>query len=358
MKFFKKTIKNDFFVCARVYLTFISLVTIFVLLLTGCETTSNTTGSSTSTTTRPSTTTHTVTFNSDDGSSQSTQTVAHGAKIKKPADPTKTYPLPAGFYQGTLPSYSFTGWYNGDTSWDFDINTVSANITLTAHWGTPTLPISNNTVNTLNQAVAFINVNPGNFIYVLAGDEIVTSQTLNRAGNTLTLYSEASRTIKLLEAADSLLKIQSGKLVIDGNITMDADKKGKVVIVDGENSFLELKGGTFTGGDTDHMGGGVYIVRGATFTMSGGSITKNTASSGGGVFVNQRGIFSKTGGTISNNTATDEAIIANFNTDTAGSQVYVSVSLGSTYTKNGTRAPGGGTTFMIPDGDLYYNTTQ
>ena len=56
--------------------------------------------------------------------------------------------------------------------------------------------------------------------------------------------------------------------------------------------------------DSDGKGGGVYVGTAVTFTMDGGSITGNKASSGngGGVYVN--GTFNMSGGTIENNTAT------------------------------------------------------
>ena len=65
--------------------------------------------------------TYTVTFNSDGGSAVPSQTVEHGKTAVKPADPTR---------EG---SYTFLGWFNGDTSYDFDLP-VTADLTLTARW--------------------------------------------------------------------------------------------------------------------------------------------------------------------------------------------------------------------------------
>jgi hypothetical protein len=65
-------------------------------------------------------------------------------------------------------------------------------------------------------------------------------------------------------------------------------------------------------GPTDRSGGGVYVNNG-TFTMTGGTISSNSAvgtvhtqseSYGGGVCVGNNGIFTMTGGTISSNKAT------------------------------------------------------
>lgn len=63
---------------------------------------------------------YTVTFNTDGGSTVSSQTVESGKTATKPADPTKE-------------GYTFAGWYNGDTEFDFATQ-ITANITLTAHW--------------------------------------------------------------------------------------------------------------------------------------------------------------------------------------------------------------------------------
>jgi uncharacterized repeat protein (TIGR02543 family) len=73
----------------------------------------------------PSVAGYTVTFNSQSGSAVSPlANVASGSKIAKPADPTRA-------------GYTFVGWYReaaGTTAWNFDGDTVTANITLYAKW--------------------------------------------------------------------------------------------------------------------------------------------------------------------------------------------------------------------------------
>ena len=64
--------------------------------------------------------TYTVTFNSDNGSPVAAAKVNHGAKVPKPADPTKT-------------GYTFKGWFIGDKEYDFETS-VTDNITLKAKW--------------------------------------------------------------------------------------------------------------------------------------------------------------------------------------------------------------------------------
>ena len=65
---------------------------------------------------------HTVTFDSDGGSAVASQKVLDGAKATRPTpDPTKD-------------GFTFNGWKNADVDWDFNSNTVTSNITLTAQW--------------------------------------------------------------------------------------------------------------------------------------------------------------------------------------------------------------------------------
>ena len=69
--------------------------------------------------------TFTVSFDTQGGSTVPAQTVSYGGKVTEPVAPTKT-------------DYSFTGWYNGDTQWDFD-TPVTDDMTLYAKW-TPNKP--------------------------------------------------------------------------------------------------------------------------------------------------------------------------------------------------------------------------
>ena len=69
----------------------------------------------------------TVTFNSDGGSDVAEQKVLRGQKVSEPTAPTKA-------------GYSFEGWYNGDTKYDFT-GAVTENITLTARWKDSVNPV-------------------------------------------------------------------------------------------------------------------------------------------------------------------------------------------------------------------------
>ncbi|MBO6302969.1 MAG: InlB B-repeat-containing protein [Ruminiclostridium sp.] len=78
--------------------------------------------------------TRTVTFDSQGGSSVSSQTVNYNAKATKPTDPTKT-------------GYTFGGWYKEEActnAWNFSSDTVDDDITLYAKWTTDSYSISYN----------------------------------------------------------------------------------------------------------------------------------------------------------------------------------------------------------------------
>lgn len=70
------------------------------------------------------TTYYTVTFDPNGGTFIDSQSVASGMTAVKPEDPTH--------YE-----YTFDGWYDGDTLFDFS-TPITNNITLTAHWTYPT----------------------------------------------------------------------------------------------------------------------------------------------------------------------------------------------------------------------------
>ena len=67
-----------------------------------------------------------VTYYGEDGETEiKSERVANGAKLTKPANPTKE---PTNEYE-----YEFDGWYNGETKWDFEQNVMpAADLTLTA----------------------------------------------------------------------------------------------------------------------------------------------------------------------------------------------------------------------------------
>jgi parallel beta-helix repeat protein len=71
-----------------------------------------------------------------------------------------------------------------------------------------------------------------------------------------------------------------------------------------EGTFT-MSGGTISGNTANDNGGGVYVYDNSTFIMSGGEISGNTSSynGGGGVCVYDNSTFTMSGGTISGNTS-------------------------------------------------------
>ncbi|MCQ2742053.1 MAG: InlB B-repeat-containing protein [Bacilli bacterium] len=110
------------------------LASVSLLLgLTGCSNQGTSTGSKesggeTSQASTPVTVTYRVTFDSDGGSEVAPQTVEEGKKVTKPTDPTR-------------PGRVFEGWFNGENEWNFDIDVVTADITLKAKWKLNVSPV-------------------------------------------------------------------------------------------------------------------------------------------------------------------------------------------------------------------------
>jgi hypothetical protein len=92
-----------------------------------------------------------------------------------------------------------------------------------------------------------------------------------------------------------------GTCIIDGGEVRDNKKLG--IAVD-ENGILTMQSGAIRDNRGEGNGGGVYVGSGGRFTMTGGTITGNSATDGGGVFVRPDGRFTMTGGTITGNRAT------------------------------------------------------
>ena len=309
---------------------------------------------------------YTVTFDADNGSEPTTQTVTEGGTAEKPADPSKAY-TPIGLYAGTPPTAcTFVEWQKPDGSaWNFTADTVTADITLTAQWTVPTLiDLTEETGNNIvEKAVSYVNANGGSEYTLVLGESVsdVAPQTLDQNDTTLTITSDGNTERKIsLGENGSLFTVGgtssnacSAKLVIDGHITLEgkADNNATLVFVIFGGS-LDLKGYTkITGNkrifssysndgggglnaygstsnpdviitmsgnaeisgnsaintseDTSFGRGGGVLIRRAIFIMNDdSSIKDNTASSGGGgITVGIQSTLYMNGGEILNNTA-------------------------------------------------------
>lgn len=63
---------------------------------------------------------YTVTFDANGGTGSTKKTVKHGDSVNAPF--------------ATKPKHTLLGWYNGDTQWNFKVDTVTSDITLVAKW--------------------------------------------------------------------------------------------------------------------------------------------------------------------------------------------------------------------------------
>jgi fibronectin type 3 domain-containing protein len=147
-----------------------------------------------------------------------------------------------------------------------------------------------------------------NYFIVLGADESVSNITLSQAGLPvcITLVGDnAERTISL-NANTNLFTVKAGvTLILENNITLQVRSTNTQSLVKVETGgTLKMNDGVKIRGNkasSSSSGGGVSVT-GGTFTMSGGEISGNTASSsyysyGGGVSVTG-GIFTKSTGCI------------------------------------------------------------
>ena len=164
---------------------------------------------------------------------------------------------------------------------------------------------------------------PGNKKIMLKADRKVTLKCPSKSDNYKHLQVEYGATLILkglitLQGADygsntqyALYVENRGKAEIKDGVTITGFKNGNIghVVSDGE---LTMSGGTITGNTAADKGGGVYIAPNRNFTMTGGTISGNIATeNGGGVYVGGsynseypiRGQFTMSGGEISGNQA-------------------------------------------------------
>jgi uncharacterized repeat protein (TIGR02543 family) len=141
---------------------------VFGMITTGCPTGEP----------EPETTTYTVTFNVDGGSVVGSQSVEVGGKVSKPADPSKA-------------GYTFANWYKDAAKtalWNFDIDTVTSDITLYAKWVEGSIP---------SYTVTF-NVDGGSAVAaqtVVQGEKVPKPADPAKAGHTFAgWYKEAAKT--------------------------------------------------------------------------------------------------------------------------------------------------------------------
>ena len=196
--------------------------------------------------------TYTVTFDADNGSQNTTQTITEGGTAEKPADPAKD-------------GYNFDHWFNAATNTEWDFNTpVTAHVTLKAKWNrataaTPTVnppagAVTSGTTVTLESSTAAVLI-----YYTTNG----TTPTTGSTQYTTPISITAAVTIKaiavkdgmndsgVLEAAYTIfipysqMELRQGTSVIQpngeydfGTVVVDESKEISFTIVNSGNANL------------------------------------------------------------------------------------------------------------------------
>jgi len=287
---------------------------------------------------------HIVTFNSDGGSVVPAQTIRNGNKATKPTNPTKAWIAAAGLYLGVPPldgNYTFDGWYNGETLWDFDNDTPTGNITLKAKWTIDFSLTRIVTVPTNDVPAAFTYANANStgveeYALLLDANVIIGEQSVNSANVKLTiigigverfitanssngrLFSIDGNNVNLTIGQNvtlmgkngtntHLIHIQRGTLTMRGGSKITGHSfilsGGNVILVEGLNACFKMEGGEISGNSVRSSFGYsiVYIGAGATFEMSGGSITGNTNNAADVFIADANCIFRLSGSAEINN---------------------------------------------------------
>ena len=256
--------------------------------------------------------TYTVTFNSQGGSEVSEITgIAYNATITLPTDPTKE-------------GYTFDGWYKDSDctdDWIFATDKVTANVTLYAQWiSSLDYYVSKagndgNNGSVLNPWLtiqhALNNTPDGGTIHVADGtypesiifpnDKVITLQSVNGALSTIITGNNNYPTVTCSDSPDST--------TLDGfTITHTVGETGRGI--NNWTGTLTITGSTISGNSAPDYGGGIY--NNGNITINGGStISGNSAPDGGGI-CNWTGTLTINGSsTISDNSATDGGGIYN-----------------------------------------------
>ena len=207
-----------------------------------------------------------------------------GEEPEEPEEPDEPAPPPAQNVASVTSggsTTSYTSFSSALSAW-----TEGATLTLLADVSSETAEISVSCTLDLNG-------------YTLAGS---SGRTLRVTAGTLVLTDSSSRGGGELVGGGVRVERDGALLLSGGYLTANSAEDGAAVYVADGASFT-MTGGTVTGNAASGNGGGVYLSGGASFVMSGGRITDNTASGdGGGVYA--AGSASLSGGaSISGNTA-------------------------------------------------------
>jgi uncharacterized repeat protein (TIGR02543 family) len=297
-----------------------------------------------------------VTFDSQEGSAVAAQTITDGGTVPYPKEPVK---------EGVF----FGGWYSdADCTDPCDYAaTVSGPLTLYAKWLTESemiagefgasVPAGN--VFEVNNASATAAGQPGwnnswakaraainsggngkNYVVKVTGNFQLadsSSSTFTPSNIKVLVYAPANKTISSSGDKGSLLNAGAKQTLILRSITLQGS------VVSSTNAHLIMRPGTVVRG--------VGVSSGGTFTMSGGTISGNSASG-----VNVGGTFTMSGGTISGNTASGVNVGGTFTM--SGGTISGNKPLWSSHNGGGGGVYVSGGTFTMSGGNISGNTAS
>jgi hypothetical protein len=264
----------------------------------------------------------------------------------------ETIELPAGSYQALIDLYDSTK--NKAAVWAgvvhiYDGSTTSLEQTFTVdNFASPQV-VATSKKNLADKLDVVLGYPTGS--YTIALDETsIVPKTLKVEGDkalTITITGNG-QTVSLDEdKIGSLLTLSadpgSSLTLILEDITLQGKEGNNAPVVQvNSGGTLELKADSvLTGNTSSGNGSGVVVAGGGTLNMSGGTISKNTASGssahGGGVYVASGGIFTMSDGEISGNSTPNSGSSGNH----GGGGVYVE----------------GGGTFIMTGGVVSGNTS-
>jgi len=313
----------------------------------------------------------TVTFNSNGGSSVPSQKLLKDETVKKPADPKRA-------------GYIFDGWFVDNKTfldkWDFNI-APTEDMTLHAKWTEPydlTFNVGN-AIEWNEAALAIIERGKGKYLINIIDNfsrDSNNDYTFGAAEN-INVTIKGNYTISL-SGTGSLLKIGENQTVTMSDVTLEGNMGNDTSLVDIDGGAFTMSGSAKVTGNYSTYGGGVYIDGGAftmsgnakvmgnkseygggvhlnlgAFTMSGSAeVTDNSAPYGGGVYVGDT--FTMTGGTVSGNTANGDGggVWVNGGEFTMSGSAKVT---GNTATSNGGGVYTGDGTFTMNGGTVSDN---
>jgi hypothetical protein len=177
----------------------------------------------------------------------------------------------------------------------------------------------------------------GEYTITLSGSFAVGNVTFTDASISKTITLKGDGGVRTITNSDSydenFFTVSKGvPLVLDNNVTLDSNKKGGSMSVLGGDlvmknvstlhkstkggvyvykSSFTMSGGTITRNSSAGYGDGVFVYEGY-FMMSGGTITGNSADCGSGLYVNSSGRFTRKGGTITRNMSDGGGVLVSY----------------------------------------------